>query len=88
MVKKIFTVLGTVVAAVVVIAFVLNVLMPNTVAGISNAVEGAIYNATQISFDLNGDGIQGKNNASGEYNAEVNAGNEQALDGVGVDGFN
>lgn len=58
-VRKIFIVLITIVACVILGAFVLNTLMPNVVTQMINAVEGMIFNATSLSFDFNGDGVVG-----------------------------
>ena len=62
-VAKIFKILIIIVACVIVGALVLNVLLPNTTTSIVNAVEGQIYNATGMTFDLNGDGTTGKTSA-------------------------
>lgn len=62
-VGKIFKILIIIVACVIVGALVLNVLLPNTTTSLVNAVEGQIYNATGMSFDLNGDGTAGKGGA-------------------------
>ena len=94
-VSKIFKVLIVIVACVIIGALVLNVFLPNTVTALSNAVEGSIYNATGMSFDLNGDGTAGR--ASGASiqtgtvagaGAQTNAaaGNEDIT--AGVEGFN
>ena len=58
--KKVFITLITIVALVVVGAFVLNVIMPNTVTTMVNTVEGMIYNTTGLSMDFNGDGRTGQ----------------------------
>lgn len=63
-VAKIFKILIIIVACVIVGALVLNVLLPNTTTSIVNAVEGQIFNATGMTFDLNGDGTTGKNAAN------------------------
>lgn len=62
-VAKIFKILIIIVACVIVGAIVLNVLLPNTTTSIVNAVEGQIFNATGMTFDLNGDGTTGKTSA-------------------------
>lgn len=59
-VSKIFKVLIVIVACVMIGALILNVFLPNVVTSLSNAVEGSIYNATGMSFDLNGDGKAGR----------------------------
>lgn len=58
-VKKIFTVLITIVACVLIGALVLNVLLPNVTAQVINAAEDMIYRATGLTFDFNGDGNVG-----------------------------
>lgn len=92
-VKKIFITLITVVACVMVGAFVLNVLMPNAITTGTNAVEDQLYKATGIKMDFNGDAGQGGNNYtdgnkvySGKYNATDNKSNTGAAGG-NVNGF-
>lgn len=63
-VAKIFKILIIIVACVIVGALVLNVLLPNTTTSVVNAVEGQIFNATGMTFDLNGDGTTGKQAAT------------------------
>lgn len=58
-VKKIFTVLITIVACVLIGALVLNVLLPNVTAQVINAAEDMVYRATGLTFDFNGDGNVG-----------------------------
>jgi len=59
MVKKIFVILITIVALVLIGAIVLNRLLPNITTQVINAVEGAIFKATGLNFDFNGDSISG-----------------------------
>lgn len=61
-VKKIFITLITVVACVILGAFVLNTLMPNVTTTLINAVEDQIFKATSLEFDFNNDGTIGSNN--------------------------
>lgn len=61
-VKKIFITLITVVACVILGAFVLNTLMPNVTTTLINAVEDQIFKATSLKFDFNNDGTIGSNN--------------------------
>lgn len=61
-VKKIFITLITVVACVILGAFVLNTLMPNVTTTLINAVEDQIFKATSLKFDFNNDGAIGSNN--------------------------
>lgn len=58
-VQKIFMTLIIVVACVILGAFVLNALLPNVIAGMSNSAESMLKNATGMSFDVNGDGQVG-----------------------------
>lgn len=85
-VKKIFIILITVVACVIIGAFFLNTLMPNAVNGVVNAVEDSIYSATHLSIDLNGDGSDvqalAKDNVYGGQNDE-----QTAVEGAGVEGW-
>ena len=59
-VKNVFKVLVVAVVMLVVGAFLINILAPNAVNQVSNAVERQIYNATGISLDLNGDKVSGR----------------------------
>lgn len=84
-VKKIFIILITVVACVMLGALILNVLMPNVMTTIVNSVENMVYNATAMSFDFNGDGKSGgKGTQTTKYKVDDNEG---AGDGDKVDGF-
>ncbi len=87
-VAKIFKVLIIVVACVIIGAIVLNVLLPNTVTTMVNAVEDQIYKASGLTFDLNGDGNKGSNDK--EYNGDNKTNNNGSDEdtGAGVDGFN
>lgn len=82
-VKKIFVVLITIVACVVLGAFVLNILMPNATTSLVNAAEDQIWKATGLSFDFNGDGELGSN--ANTYDAENDS--TQADVQGGVEGF-
>lgn len=62
-VKKIFITLITVVACVIIGAFVLNVLMPNVTTTLINSVEDQIFRATSLEFDFNNDGKIGSDNS-------------------------
>jgi predicted PurR-regulated permease PerM len=72
-VSKIFVVLITVVVCVIIGAFVINILMPNTVTSVVDTVENQIQHATGISLDLNGNGVAG---ASGNNIANMKSSNE------------
>lgn len=63
-VKKIFITLITVVACVILGAFVLNTLMPNVTTTLINAVEDQIFKATSLEFDFNNDNNRGTNDNS------------------------
>lgn len=84
-VKKIFITLGTVVGAVIIVAFALNILLPNVTTSIVNATEDMIYSATGMSFDFNGDTVSGTGG-----NPTYNGGEGSNVDDVsgGVEGFN
>lgn len=88
-VKKIFIILITIVACVILGALVLNVLMPNVVTQVVNAVEQSIYSGTGISMDLNGDGVRGSAGAGFEMDATATDQNtmDQVTQGTGVEGF-
>jgi len=79
-VKKIFITLITIVGLVVVGAFVLNVLVPNTVATLINATEDMIYKATGMAFDFNNDANMGDSGST--Y-----TGTESGTTKTGVEGF-
>lgn len=85
-VKKIFIILITVVACVIIGAFFLNTLMPNAVNGVVNAVEDSIYSATHLSIDLNGD----KSTPTALKKDAVYGGQDDeqtAVTGAGVEGW-
>lgn len=84
-VKKIFITLGTVVGAVIIVAFALNILMPNVTTTVINATEDMIYNATGMAFDFNSDGNRG--NAGAPNYSGPNRGTNNDVSG-GVEGFN
>lgn len=83
-VKKIFIILVTIVACVVIGAFTLNILLPNVTTSLVDATENMVYNATGMDFDWNGNGNSGSNPTTG--NPQTNT-NDQTNTGVGVDGF-
>ena len=79
-VRKIFIVLVTIVICVIIGAFAINTLMPNTVKAVVNATEDMIYNATGLVFDLNGDANVGNESLRGNttnYTGSSNV-NEQS----------
>lgn len=63
-VKKIFITLITVVACVILGAFVLNTLMPNVTTTLIDAVEDQIFKATSLEFDFNNNKNAGTNDNS------------------------
>ena len=63
-VKKIFITLITVVACVILGAFVLNTLMPNVTTTLIDAVEDQIFKATSLEFDFNNNKNAGTNSNS------------------------
>ena len=85
-VKKIFIVLITIVACVIVGALVLNVLLPNVATTMVDALEDMIYKATKMSFDFNGNGERGSN-VETEYD-EITTGGSANDNAAGVAGFN
>jgi len=85
-VKKIFIILVTIVVCIILGAFVLNVIMPNTVAAVVNAVEDSIYSATGLSLDVNGDG-RGGGKLGTTYGGNVTDDDNSATGGAGVTGY-
>ena len=83
-VKKIFMVLITVVACVLVGAFLLNILLPNATTTLIDSAEDMIYKATGMSFDFNSNGIAGSNKSSYQGTTSGSDGTGQGV----VDGFN
>lgn len=87
MVKKVFMTLVTIVACVVLGALILNTVLPNTAIAMVDATEDMIYNATGMSFNMNGNSKVGGTNDTGKYDSDVNnAGNADEKDGK-VKGF-
>ena len=90
-VKKIFILLITIVACVIIGALVLNVLLPNTMTSLVDATEDTIYSATKIKLNLNGNShVGGNTSSSTTYNGSsrdnTNAAGSSG-NGVGVNGF-
>lgn len=84
-VKKIFITLITIVACVLIGAFLLNILLPNTTTTLIDATEDMIFKASGISFDFNGNG------RAGQGGSNTYEGQEDGGDGTGtgiVEGFN
>lgn len=81
-VKKIFITLVTVVACVILGAFVLNTLMPNVTTTLINAVEDQIFKATSLQFDFNNDNNAGDNNNSYVGQKSDNTATDKAGDNV------
>lgn len=85
-VKKIFVTLITVVVCVIIGAFVINILMPNVVTTLINAVEQQIYNATGMQFDFNNDGTLGTTGQT-TFSGERSGATDDINDENTVDGF-
>lgn len=79
-VKKIFIILITIVACVVLGAFVLNILMPNAATTLVDAAEDQIWKATGLSFDFNSNGEGGSNENT--YAGNVNSTDTDVTGGV------
>ena len=62
-VKKIFTILITIVACVIIGAFLLNVVLPNATNGVVQSVENMIYRATGLQISIGGRATSGIGNA-------------------------
>ena len=87
-VSKIFVILITVVVCVIVGAFVINILMPNTVTSLVDTVENQIQHATGISLDLNGNGTAGAaGNTIANMKSSATDRSNSANNGTTVDGF-
>ena len=87
-VSKIFVILITVVVCVIVGAFVINILMPNTVTSVVDTVENQIQHATGISLDLNGNGTAGAaGNGIADMKSSATDRSNSASNGTTVDGF-
>lgn len=80
---KTMTTIGAVVACVMILAFGLNVVIPNTVAGVINVLENGLRNATGVTIDINGDNKAGERTNK----AVVNGANDAAVKGAKVGGF-
>jgi len=85
MVKKIFVILITIVALVLTGAIVLNRLLPNVTNQVINAVEGAIFKATGLNFNFNGDSVSG--NSVGKDPGAHTPGGAAADEFTSVEGF-
>lgn len=79
-VKKIFVVLITIVACVVIGAFVLNILMPNATTTLVDAVEDQIWKATGLSFDFNANNEGGGNDNT--YTGNITSTDNDVTGGV------
>lgn len=83
---KIFKVLIVAVGCVIAGAVILNVLLPNAMSAVSNAIETQIYKATGIQMDFNGDGYKGAavNNSKETNNDQrYNSGTNNGISGFG-----
>lgn len=87
-VKKIFIILITVVACVMIGALLLNVLMPNVMTSVVDSVENMVYNATGMSMDFNGNGKgAGTKGKATSQNVDSNKGTKGVSKGDAVNGF-
>lgn len=86
-VKKIFIVLITIVALVVIGSLILNVILPNTATALVDTVEDQIFNATKINLDLNGNGNGGNVKGNLQNAKDKNGAAGSTGSGVGVKGF-
>lgn len=89
-VSGIFKTLIVVVCCIVIGATVINVFMPNTITQLSQTVEDALFKATGMAFDFNGDGTAGNSNADNQYtNTEYGGSYADEVEdgGATVEGF-
>ena len=86
-VKKIFVLLITVVALVMVGALILNILLPNVAVALVDAVEGMIFNATGMEFDFNNNGNVGSGGMNYTSDDAFEAGGAEGAEGENVQGF-
>lgn len=83
-VKKIFIILITVVACVMLGALILNILMPNVMTSVVDSVENMVYNATGMKMDFNGNGTgagSGKTAKARQVSDNEGAGSKEAVNG-------
>lgn len=88
MLKKVFIALITIVVCVILGGVVINILFPNFMTTMVDAVEDQIFRATSLSFDFNGNGTGGSANDtySGAESEDDNTGSGTNSDVVtGVD---
>ena len=86
-VRKIFTVLVTIVICVIIGAFAINTLMPNTVRTVINATEDMIFNATGMAFDFNNDGDVGAQSTNATTYQGSQTGSQSIQGGSTVQGW-
>lgn len=85
-VKKIFITLITIVACVIIGAFLLNTLLPNVTTTLIDSTEDMLFKATSMSFDFNNNGNAGDVNNT--YKGENSDGTVTGVTGDNVAGFN
>lgn len=85
-VKKIFITLITIVACVIIGAFLLNTLLPNVTTTLIDSTEDMLFKATSMSFDFNNNGNTGDVNNT--YAGENSDGTVTGVTGDNVEGFN
>jgi hypothetical protein len=84
-VRKIFIVLITIVACIIIGALVLNTLLPNVSASLVNSLEDTVFKATKMSFDWNNDGKKGGTNTTNDYTGYST--DKSTTTKAGVEGF-
>lgn len=87
-VSGIFKTLIIIVCCIVIGATVINIFLPNVITQLSQTVEDAIFKATGMAFDFNGDNTVGNSNANNTYDDVSQGGSyTEELSGVEVEGF-
>lgn len=89
-VSGIFKTLIIIVCCIVVGATIINIFLPNVVTQLSSTVEDALFKATGMAFDFNGDGTAGNSNADNTYdNTEYGGSYADEVEdgGAEVEGF-
>lgn len=85
-VKKIFVTLITIVACVIIGAFILNTLLPNVTTTLIDSAEDMIFKATSMEFDFNNNGNTGSNDK--QYTGENTDTTVTGAVAGNVEGFN
>ena len=87
MVKKIFTVLITAVACILIGAFILNAVVPNATSAIADAIDNTVFMATGIQMDINGNGTSGSASADVSGSSTDDGTAQNGTGGGTVDGW-